>query len=316
MAYSRRVKLPAVRPVPKAYSLVVVLGARALQQVLPRWNSSPTFCLQLCSGLGAELGDPRFREAGPARLYDGERVCPPRPIGRWRNARSGAQPPGRPWQPGGPRHPAHTRDHRAASHPGTGAACPTRLRRAPRHKVLPGWAVQCGGCDWLGEPHTWPTTTTRIADPGRGAACQGTRAPSPRGSGTTCVRSLSGRWALVGRFVRAPDAISKRRYVAGRGFSCKVEHPRLAQVGGDAAMRSYGPGDRVQRPPRSRRGDNVNIIEEGGQLFMRLERSRSPNQRIVLSQCEQGWRKRIPLFWRTSRRRPASSHQQYVDGCP
>ena len=106
MAYSRRVKLPAVRPVPKAYSLVVVLGARALQQVLPRWNSSPTFCLQLCSGRlrlpqarqtrpvrwGAELGDPRFREAGPARLYDGERVCPPRPIGRWRNARSGAQP--------------------------------------------------------------------------------------------------------------------------------------------------------------------------------------------------------------------------------
>ena len=106
VAYSRRVKLPAVRPVPKAYSLVVVLGARALQQVLPRWNSSPTFCLQLCSGRlrlpqarrtgpvrwGAELGDPRFREAGPARLYDGERVCPPRPIGRWRNARSGAQP--------------------------------------------------------------------------------------------------------------------------------------------------------------------------------------------------------------------------------
>ena len=99
-------KLPAVRPVPKAYSLVVVLGARALQQVLPRWNSSPTFCLQLCSGRlrlpqarrtgpvrwGAELGDPRFREAGLARLYDGERVCPPRPIGRWRNARSGAQP--------------------------------------------------------------------------------------------------------------------------------------------------------------------------------------------------------------------------------
>ena len=29
---------------------------------------------------------------------------------------------------------------------------------------------------------------------------------------------------------------------------------------------------------------------------MRLERSRSPNQRIVLSQREQGWRKRIPLF--------------------
>ena len=41
---------------------------------------------------GAELGDPRFREAGPARLYDGERVCPPRPIGRWRNARSETQP--------------------------------------------------------------------------------------------------------------------------------------------------------------------------------------------------------------------------------
>ena len=29
---------------------------------------------------------------------------------------------------------------------------------------------------------------------------------------------------------------------------------------------------------------------------MRLERSRSPNQRIVLSQRQQGWRKRIPLF--------------------
>ena len=29
---------------------------------------------------------------------------------------------------------------------------------------------------------------------------------------------------------------------------------------------------------------------------MRLERSRSPNQRIALSQREQGWRKRIPLF--------------------
>ena len=78
-------------------------------------------------------------------------------------------------------------------------------------------------------------------------------------------RAQNDKATLVGRFVRAPDAISKRRYVAGRGFSCKVEHPRLAQIGGDAALRSYGPGDRVQRPPRSRRrGDNVNIIKEGG----------------------------------------------------
>ena len=52
-------------------------------------------------------------------------------------------------------------------------------------------------------------------------------------------------------WVAAPDAISKLCYVAGRGFSCKVERPRLAQIDGDAAMRSYCPSDRVQRPPRS-----------------------------------------------------------------
>ena len=81
------------------------------------------------------------------------------------------------------------------------AACPcaaelfaSRLARG-RRLPLRCWSVSAGVSPvekGVG-PRTWPTTTTRIADPGRGAACQGTRAPWPRGSGTTCVRSLSGR---------------------------------------------------------------------------------------------------------------------------
>ena len=118
-----------------------------------------------------------------------------------------------------------------------GLSCPTRLRRAPRHKVRPGWAVQCGGCDWLGEPRTWPTTTTRLADPGRGAACQGTRAPSLRGSGTTCVRSLRGRWACPERqgHARGSRCPSTRRHLQALKLNARVL-PRLAAMPQCAAM--------------------------------------------------------------------------------
>ena len=122
-----------------------------------------------------------------------------------------------------------------------------------------------------------------------------------------CVRR-NVRWVADGRAkgekrprgfrgIPGPHRFAEFSNARGRRTAGAVVNAGLAQVGGNACEVLDRRGDDVKRFPRaSGRGHNVDVVEEGGQAFTRLQALVGSNEGGVLAKRVQGWGQGVALL--------------------